>query len=76
MSGKQMEGDDRQRRDKAKEARKQGVAPSSKGETLGASQQRTKQDPAGHRDKVEGIRRGKQKVIRENTPEPRPGYGE
>jgi hypothetical protein len=76
MSGKQMEGDNRQRRRKAKEARERGRSASEEGVTSGGSQQRLKQDPDDHREKIEGIRRGKQKVIRENTPEPKPGYGE
>jgi hypothetical protein len=75
MSGKQMEGDNRQRRKKAKEAREQDSAASEKGATLGASQQRTKRSDESHRDTIEGIREGKQPVIRENTPEPKPGYG-
>jgi hypothetical protein len=75
MSGKQMEGDNRQRRRKAKEARERGQSASEEGVTFGGSQQRTKQDPDDHREKIEDIRRGKQKVIRENTPEPKPGYG-
>lgn len=76
MGGKQMEGDNRQRRKKAKEAREQGKAPSESGATTGASQQRQHVgEDEGHREKIETIREGKQDVIRENTPEPRPGYG-
>jgi hypothetical protein len=30
----------------------------------------------GHREKIETIRKGKQDVIQQNTPEPKPGYAE
>ena len=40
MAGKKMEGDEQQRRNKAREARRQGRAPSAQGATLGASKQR------------------------------------
>jgi hypothetical protein len=76
MSGKQMEGDNSQRRKKAREARDQGRQASEEGATLGASKQRQNVSDTDHRDRIETIRQGKQKVIRENTPEPRPGYGE
>lgn len=75
MAGKKMEGDEQQRRKKAREARERGNAPSEEGATSGASKQRQRTDQRdGHRDKIETIREGKQEVIRENTPEPRPGY--
>jgi hypothetical protein len=75
MSGKQMEGDNKQRRNKAREAKDEGKVPSEVGATLGASKQRKNVDKGEHREVLETIRQGKQKVIRENTPEPRPGYG-
>lgn len=76
MGGKQMEGDNRERRKKAKEARDRGNAPSEEGATTSASQQRRNVDEkADHRERIDTIRQGKKKVIRENTPEPRPGYG-
>jgi hypothetical protein len=75
MSGKQMEGDNRQRRRKAKEARDEGNQPADEGATLGASKQRRNVDDTDHRSRIEQIRKGKQRVIRENTPESRPGYG-
>lgn len=77
MGGKKMEGNEEQRRKKAREARERGNAPSEEHATTGASKQRHHEgDDAGHREKIEKIREGKQDVIRENTPEPRPGYGE
>jgi hypothetical protein len=75
LAGKQMEGDNRQRRKKAREAREEGQRPSETGGSLGASKQRTNVQDAEHREKIETIRQGKHKVIRENTPEPKPGYG-
>jgi hypothetical protein len=72
--GKQMEGDNRQRRNKARAARERGNLPSEEGVTTGGSQQRhSMHKDEDHADKLDAIRRGKQKVIRENTPEPRPG---
>lgn len=73
MSGKQMEGNEQQRRGKAREARKRGNRASEEGGTLGASKQRQNVDSDSHAEKLDKIREGKQKVIRENTPEPRPG---
>jgi hypothetical protein len=76
MSGKQMEGDNRQRRKKARAARDQDQLPSEEAATTGSSKQR--EHVAGdvdHRDKIEGIRKGKQDIIQQNTPEPKPGYG-
>jgi hypothetical protein len=76
MSGKQMEGDNRERRNKAREARDKGNAPSEEGATQGASKQREKVGDVDHREKIETIRKGKQDVIQQNTPEPKPGYAE
>jgi hypothetical protein len=76
MGGKQMEGDNRERREKAKEARDEGKDPSAEHVTTGGSKQREDMGEDGHLEKVENIREGKHDVIRENTPEPRPGYGE
>jgi hypothetical protein len=76
MGGKQMEGDNRERRRKAKEARDQGSSPSEEGATQGASKQREKVGDVDHREKIETIRKGKQDIIQQNTPEPKPGYAE
>lgn len=77
MSGKQMEGDNRERRKKAKEARDEGKKPSEEAATTGSSQQREHVgDEVDHREKIETIRKGKQDVIAQNTPEPKPGYAE
>lgn len=72
--GKQMEGDNRQRRQAAKEARDQGKDASEIGATQGASKQRAKaSENKTHQQKLDLKRQGKQDVIRENTPEARPG---
>jgi len=72
--GKQMEGDNRERRKMAKEARDQGKKPSEIGATLGASKQRAVADSdATHQERIDQIREGKQDVIVENTPEAKPG---
>jgi hypothetical protein len=77
MSGKQMEGDNRERRKKAKEARDEGKLPSEEAATAGSSKQREHvSDDVDHREKIETIRKGKQDVIAQNTPEPKPGYAE
>jgi hypothetical protein len=72
--GKQMEGDNTQRRKKAAEARAAGETPSEQGATFGASKQRHRLGgDAEHPETLEAQRRGKQAVIRENTPKPKPG---
>lgn len=74
MSGREMEGDNRHRRKKAREAREAGHKASEESRTLGASKQRHRvETDEDHATKLETIRAGKQRVIRENTPEPRPG---
>jgi hypothetical protein len=72
--GKQMEGDNRQRRKAAKQARDEGKLPSEVGATTGASKQQT-DAPASmtHQEKLDLKREGKHKVIQQNTPEARPG---
>jgi hypothetical protein len=73
--GKQMEGDNKERRKKAKEARERGNLASEENATMGASKQREKSaSNAEYPETLEQIRDGKHRVIRENTPEPRPGY--
>jgi hypothetical protein len=74
MAGKQMEGDSKQRRAAAKAARDEGKSASEVGASTGASQQRAKADAnMTHQEKLDLKRQGKQDVIRENTPEARPG---
>ena len=73
--GKQMEGDNRQRRQRAREAREEDTNPSEAGMTLGAS----KQDyhlgaEADHDEKMAGPGRGKQEPDRAANPM-RPGSG-
>jgi hypothetical protein len=73
--GKQMEGDNKQRRKKAKEARDRGNLASEENATMGASKQREKADSSDeYPQTLDNIRDGKHRVIRENTPERRPGY--
>jgi len=72
--GKQMEGDNKQRRAKAKRARDEGKKPSEVGGTMGASKQRNESNSdMSHQEKLDLKREGKHDVIRENTPEARPG---
>jgi hypothetical protein len=74
MAGKQMEGDNKQRRAAAREARQEGKQASEVGASTGSSQQRTRADEnMTHQEKLDLKREGKHKVIRENTPEARPG---
>ncbi|HEX2064220.1 MAG TPA: hypothetical protein VHE80_07335 [Acidimicrobiales bacterium] len=73
--GKQMEGDNRQRRQRAREAREDGSSASEEGVTLGAS----KQDHSlgrhdDHTEKMEAPGRGKQQPDRAANPM-RPGSG-
>lgn len=74
MGGRQMEGDNRQRRVKGREAHERGRKPSEEGVTTGASKQRNHlRRDEDYQDKIESIRQGKQEAIRENTPKLRPG---
>jgi hypothetical protein len=72
--GKQMEGDNKQRRAAARDARAQGKKPSEIGATTGASQQRAAADgDATHQERIDQKREGKHDVISQNTPAARPG---
>ena len=74
MGGKQMEGDNTERRQLAKDARDAGKAPSEAGATLGSSKQRNEaDDDMTHQQRVDLIREGKHNVLANNTPEARPG---
>jgi hypothetical protein len=72
MSGKKMEGNEEQRRKKAREAKRHGHLPSEEGATMGASKQRRhlpRDDD--HAEKLQSIHRGKVPPV--SPPEPRPG---
>jgi hypothetical protein len=75
MSGKKMEGNEEQRRQKAREAKRHGSSASEQGASQGASKQRKHlpQDE-DHVEKLESIRQGKQSVLAQDVsrPEPRP----
>lgn len=74
MGGKQMEGDNEERRNRAKDARDQGKKASEVGATTGASKQRTQPDDnMSHQEKIDLKREGKKDVIQQNTPEAAPG---
>jgi hypothetical protein len=76
MAGKKMEGDEEQLRRKAREAKRQGQAPSEAGVTRGASKQR-RHLPAdeSHARKLHELHRGKQPDPGQHVsrPQPRPG---
>lgn len=75
MSGKKVEGNEDQRRQKAREAKRAGRLPSDRGATQGASRQRKhlRQDE-DHVEKLQSVRQGKQPVLGHDvsTPQPRP----
>lgn len=75
MAGKKMEGNEEQRRQKARQAKRAGQLPSERAATQGASKQR-KHLPhdEDHVEKLQSIRQGKQPVIGHDvsTPRPRP----
>lgn len=75
MAGRKMEGNEEQRRKKAREAKERGLAASQDGGTKGASKQRhhlARHDD--HLEKVDTVREGKQDVISQavGNPEIRP----
>jgi hypothetical protein len=77
MANKEMEGDNRQRRAAARQARKAGKQPSEEGATLGGSKQRVAAgENMSHQQRIDLMRRAKQVVIRQNRPEARPGSGD
>jgi hypothetical protein len=74
MAGKQMEGNNQQRRAAARKAREEGKRASEVGASTGASQQRAEADSdMSHQEKLDLKREGKHDVIKQNTPEARPG---
>jgi hypothetical protein len=74
MTRKKMEGDEERRRQKARAARAHGERPSAESATTRASKQRrhVSSDAEPHAAKVEKLREGKQPVIAQKTPRPRP----
>ena len=74
--GKQMEGDNKQRRRAAREAREAGDTPSEHGLTTGASKQRTHLAGDGdQRERLTTIQRGEAKQAGEDVPKPLRGEG-
>lgn len=76
MVRKKMEGDNRQRRKRAKEAREQGETPSEAGASTGASKERSRQPDnrrIPHEDRLESKRSGKQQDM---SPDPSTGSRE
>lgn len=74
MGGKQMEGNEDQKRAAARRAREEGKSPSEVGATTGASKQRQEaQSGMTHQERIDLQREGKQDQLSENTPEARPG---
>lgn len=71
MAGKQMEGDNTQRRDNARKAREHGKEPSAEGETFGASKQpRKAKDNASHQERIDSTREGKRGPGTSGKPRP------
>jgi hypothetical protein len=65
MSGKQMEGDNTQRRGRGREAREHGERPSEAHVTLGASKAPERvRDDADHERRLSERERGKQRARR------------
>ena len=74
MGGRQMEGDNRERRKLAKAARDRSKRPSAVAATLGASKQRTKAAARRtHQQRIDLKREGKHNVLSAHTPKARPG---
>ncbi|SHF10360.1 hypothetical protein [Streptoalloteichus hindustanus] len=69
MVSKKMEGDDEQRRQKARAAREHGATPSEEQVTKGASKQRHHMTGGTHDERLEAIHRGKQQ---DESPKPGP----
>ena len=69
--GKQMEGDNKQRRKNAREARDAGTEPSRHGLTTGASKQRTRVGSSeSHDERLTTVQRGEAKQAGDDVPRP------
>lgn len=75
--GKQMEGDNRQRRQNARAAREAGSSPSAHGMTTGASKQRTHlgTGEGEHTERLAANQRGEAKQAGRDVPAPLRGKG-
>lgn len=74
MGGKEMEGNEEQKRKAAREAKEAGQKPSEVGATKGASQQPTEADDnMTHQQKLDLKREGKEESLNEPAQEARPG---
>lgn len=76
MSGKQMEGNEEQKRQAAREAREEGRSASEAGVSSGASGQRQQADGNdSHQERIDLKRQGKQDILSEEGrgPTARPG---
>ena len=74
--GKEMEGDNKQRRAAARDARRHGSSASEAGRTTGGSKQRTKvPDKADHDERLETTQRGEAKQGGADVPKPLRGKG-
>jgi len=74
---RQTSGDNRERRVKAKEARKQGKLPSEVHATTGSQVQREEvREKAPHSEKLAAKNKGKLKATVKGKNEPRPGARE
>jgi hypothetical protein len=73
MSGKKMEGNEEQRRQKARQAKRAGHSASEHRATQGASKQRRHlREDEDHVEKLESIRQGKQPVLGHDVSKPQP----
>jgi hypothetical protein len=71
---KQMEGDNNQRRETARQARRAGKLASEVSGTTGASKQLKEAKPgATHQERIDLKSEGKPRVMGRNVPEARPG---
>ena len=74
MGRKETEGDNRQRRAAAKEAREQGLSASEAGASLGSTKQQAESgDGDTHQERIDLKREGKQRPIAQRTSAARPG---
>ncbi len=74
--GKQMEGDNKQRRAAAREARQAGDRPSEHGMTTGGSKQPSRAGTdADHMDRLAEIQKGEAKQAGPDVPRPLRGKG-
>ena len=74
MVSRKMEGNEQQKRDRARAARERGRLASAEGATTGASKQPRKVESKDHQRRLAGKHGDKLDSVKQKSPEGSPGY--